>query len=120
MLFLYLTLIGLLSGTFIGMIGVGAGVIMVPLMVAVGLNVYQATGITLAMQTIPVGIFGFLRYYKHGHIDIPNASFVAVGMLCGIAFGAYFANLENVSEKQLKYLLGTIAVGTGIYTLYKA
>lgn len=116
-----LVLIGWIAGTMIGMIGVGAGVIMVPAMVAIGIPIKESVAITLAMQTLPVGIFGLMEYYKNGHVKWMNVMFVGIGMLVGISLGSYIVSTTNiVSEKTLKYVLGVVAISMGVYTIINA
>jgi uncharacterized protein len=116
-----LILIGLVAGSMIGVIGVGAGVIMVPSMVAIGIPIKEAVAITLAMQTLPVGIFGVLEYYKKGYIKWVNVALVAVGMILGISIGSYFGSTKSIfSDKTLHYMLGFTAISIGIYTIVNA
>lgn len=110
-----LALIGLLAGTMIGMIGIGAGVIMVPLMIMVGLTIQQAVGVTLVMQTIPVGILGLYNYYKHGHIQWSYSLAVGLGMLTGIAAGSVASTRNVISDIHLKKGLGIVAIVVGVY-----
>lgn len=110
-----LILIGLLAGSMIGMIGIGAGVIMVPLMVMVGLTIQQAVGVTLVMQTIPVGIFGLYNYYKNGHIQWSYSFAVGLGMITGIAAGSVVSTRNLVSDIHLKKGLGVAAIVVGVY-----
>ena len=52
---LFLVIIGILSGFLSGMMGVGGGVIMVPLMVfLLGFSQHEAQGTSLAVLAVPV------------------------------------------------------------------
>lgn len=109
-----LVLIGLLTGCFIGMLGIGAGTVMVPLMVSLaGLTLPHAIGITLAMQTLPVGIFGLVGYARAGHVDVASTSAVGAGMLVGVAAGAFAVTSGSVPEALLRPALGVVATGAG-------
>lgn len=50
--FIYV-MIGALSGISMGIVGVGAGMITIPLLIYTGLTVKQAVGISLIMQFYP-------------------------------------------------------------------
>ena len=45
------TIIGLLAGVSMGTIGIGAGIISIPLLIYSGLNPQSAVGVSLVMQT---------------------------------------------------------------------
>lgn len=113
-----LLLIGLVSGIFIGMIGMGAGVIMVPGMVYLGgLSFQEAVGITLLMQTLPVGFVGAYQYWEKGFLPFVPAVLIAVGMLLGIASGGFIATQGYVNESILRIMFGIVTILTGIYVL---
>jgi uncharacterized membrane protein YfcA len=113
-----LILVGLIAGTFIGMIGTGAGVVMIPgMMYLGGLSLKEAVGVTLLMQTIPVGVTGAYQYWEKGLLPFIPASMIAIGMIVGITAGGYLTTGGFVNESQLRYLFGLIAIITGISIL---
>ena len=58
-------LLGLLAGYLSGLVGIGGGIVMVPVLVLLfGFTQHKAQGTTLALLMIPVGIFGVMNYYK--------------------------------------------------------
>ena len=58
-------LIGLLSGTISGLIGIGGGVIIVPSLIYLfKLSQQQAQGTTLALLVPPIGLLAAWTYYK--------------------------------------------------------
>jgi uncharacterized membrane protein YfcA len=60
-------LLGLGIGTFAGLLGVGGGILLVPVLVlAEGLGQHSAQGVSLAL-IVPIGIVGAVSYWKHGH-----------------------------------------------------
>jgi uncharacterized membrane protein YfcA len=115
-----LVLVGLIAGTFIGMIGTGAGVIMIPGMIYLGgLSLQEAVGVTLLMQTIPVGITGAYQYWKKGLLPFVPASMIAIGMIIGITGGGYLATDGIINEGHLRVLFGVIAIITGGSILFQ-
>ena len=59
-------LIGVIAGIFGGLVGLGGGVIMIPLMVwGFGFNQHQAHGTSL-MALVFTGVSGAVTYYLNG------------------------------------------------------
>lgn len=115
---LTLLTIGLISGLFIGMIGTGAGILMIPGMVYLaGLQFKEAVGITLLMQTLPVGVVGAYQYWTNNLLPMTPALLIAAGMLGGITLGGFFVNAGYINENVLRSIFGLIAIGTGSYVL---
>jgi uncharacterized protein len=111
-------LIGTLAGLLIGVVGTGAGVIMIPgMMFLGGLSIQQAVGITLLMQTLPVGVFGAYQYWLKGYLPIVQAMMIGMGMLLGITSGSFFVTHQLIQETAMRYIFSLIAIGTGMYTL---
>lgn len=73
-IWLYL-LLGLVAGTFSGLIGIGGGVLIVPALVFLfGLSQHQAQGTTLALLVPPIGLLATWEYYRHGYVNLKNRS----------------------------------------------
>jgi uncharacterized membrane protein YfcA len=94
---LYL-LLGLVAGTFSGLIGIGGGTIIVPVLVFLfGLSQHQAQGTTLALLVPPIGFLAAWTYYKQGYVDLRIAALICVGFFLGGLVGAKLATkLSNV------------------------
>ena len=52
---------------------------------------HQAQGTSLATLLLPIGLFGFWEYYRHGHVDLRIATLLALGFAVGIYAGARWA-----------------------------
>ena len=96
-IFLYL-LLGIVAGALSGLIGIGGGVIIVPVMVFLfGLSQHEAQGTTLALLVPPIGILAAWTYYKQGYVHLEMAAYICVGFIAGSFLGAKFAtSLSNV------------------------
>ena len=71
-------IIGLTAGVFGGILGIGGGLIMIPLMVEVlKLTQHKAHGTSL-VALVFTGIGGAITYASHGAIDITAAALLAV------------------------------------------
>ena len=94
---LSLVLIGVLAGILSGLVGVGGGVIMVPLLVLLlGFNQHQAQGTSLAVLVVPVTAIAVYTYHKEGYIDWRYVGIIAVFFVIGGYFGSKMAvNLDQ-------------------------
>lgn len=93
--------IGFSAGILSGLFGIGGGVVIVPaLILLTRLTPITATGTSLAALLLPVGALGAWEYYKKGHLNIPAALFIALGLLFGAWIGARLA--QHLTPVQLK------------------
>ena len=84
--------LGLLAGTFSGLIGIGGAVIIIPALTwFFGMSQHQAQGTTLALMIPPIGLLAAWSYYRAGYVDMKVAALVCVGFFVGGAFGASLA-----------------------------
>ncbi len=106
-------LAGIGIGVFSGLIGVGGGVIAVPLLVyAFGMTQKTAQGTSLMMLLGPTGIFAIMEYYKAGQVNIKVGLLMAVGVLIGAYFGGAWAQtLSNVVlRRTFAVILAAVAI----------
>jgi uncharacterized membrane protein YfcA len=76
--------VGLAGGALGGLIGLGGGFIMVPLLVCLfGMSQHDAQGTSLAVLLPPVGVLSVLQYYRAGHVELAVALWAALGFLAG-------------------------------------
>jgi uncharacterized protein len=102
--FLYVVT-GLLAGLLSGLIGIGGGVIIIPILVIFfGLSQKMAQGTTLALLVPPIGILAAWTYYKQGYVDFPIAGLICIGFIFGGLMGAKFAT--NLSNQTLERIFG--------------
>lgn len=102
--FLYI-LTGLLAGILSGLIGIGGGVIIIPILVLVfGLTQKAAQGTTLALLVPPIGLLAAWAYYKEGYINFPIAGFICLGFVFGALLGAKLA--IRMSDPVLEKIFG--------------
>ena len=62
---LFFILVGIISGISMGIVGVGAGMITMPLLLCSGIDIKSAVGISLIMQLLPQSLPGVMTYYKN-------------------------------------------------------
>ena len=111
--------IGTVVGISEGLIGMGAGIVLVPALVSlVGMSLLSAVGVTMALQTIPVGIWGAYEYYSKGNLILSDAAFVGLGMVTGMALVAFITTHSLISVSIMKVCVGVFAIVMGVYTLF--
>ena len=104
--FALLILIGLAAGVISGMVGVGGGIVMVPLLLLLGITQHQAQGTSLAVLALPVTFLAAYNYYQKGHVDWKFALVIAIFFVIGGFIGSKFA--ISVDQKILKKIFGFI------------
>ncbi|HCW32747.1 MAG: hypothetical protein UT36_C0009G0008 [Candidatus Peregrinibacteria bacterium GW2011_GWF2_39_17] len=91
LILLYL-LLGLIAGILSGVVGIGGGVIVVPVLVFLfGFTQSQAQGTTLALMVPPIGFLATWTYYKQGLVNLEVAALICLGFFIGGLFGAKMA-----------------------------
>jgi uncharacterized protein len=88
---MFITL-GLGAGVLAGMFGIGGGIVIVPALILLAhMPATMATGTSLGALLLPVGALGAWEYWRHGHLNVRAALFIAIGLFIGAWFGARFA-----------------------------
>jgi len=107
---LSLVVIGLLAGIFSGFMGVGGGVVMIPLMILfLGYNQHEAQGMSLAVLAIPVTFIAAYTYHTTGFpINWKFAVIVAVFFVLGGFIGSKFA--VKIDQGLLKKIFAVVLV----------
>lgn len=96
-----LVLIGLAAGSMSGMLGIGGGIIIVPLLVYfMKYPQIAAQGTSLAALTPPVAFVAAYQYYQRGNVNVTHA----VLIVCGFVVGSYLTSsiIHKVPEVMLK------------------
>jgi uncharacterized membrane protein YfcA len=87
-----IVILGLAAGVLSSMVGIGGGIVIVPVLVLVfGLSQHTAQGTTLAMLSFPVSLVAAITYHKKGLVDWRIAMLLCVGFLIGGYFGSKVA-----------------------------
>jgi len=112
-------LIGIITGITIGLVGIGAGVIMIPLLIHNGMTIRQAVASGLVLQLVPQSIFGVIEYYKKGDVKIYETIMIIIGSTLGIYIGSILSTRNYISEQNIYLLLSIILIITGTYMFFK-
>jgi len=103
---------GAIAGLLAGFLGIGGGILLVPIMVGLlGLTQHKAHGTSLAI-IIPISIMSAIVYALRGHIDWTLVATIGSGSVVGAIIGAKL--MMKVPAHRLRQLFGvyTIAIAT--------
>jgi hypothetical protein len=107
-----LVAIGIVGGLLSGLLGVGGGIVMVPLLVFwAGYGQRQAHALSLG-AIIPISIAGIATYGIAGEVRYWPALALAAGSITGAQLGA--GMLARIDERLLKVIFGLFLVGVGV------
>lgn len=105
-IFLFL-LLGLITGIFSGLIGIGGAIIIIPSLVLVfSMSQHMAQGTTLALMVPPIGLLAAWTYYKAGFVDLKVAALICVGFFVGGFIGARF--VTAIPDLLLRRIFGVV------------
>ncbi len=114
---LLLVLFGVVVGVFSGVMGLGGGSIMIPVMVlALAMTQQEAHGTSLAVMIPPVTLPAVFEYYRKGHVNLGVAGWMALGVLAGSFFGAWIAT--SLPKEMLKLVFGFVLIYVAAYTVF--
>jgi len=110
-------IVGLVAGVFGGLVGLGGGVIMIPLMVDfLKMSQHRAHGTSL-VAVVFTGFAGALNYYIHGNVFVTEAGLLALTAIFTARCGARFANA--LPDWKLKRSFGGFLLFVSILMLLK-
>ena len=102
-------LVGILSG----MVGVGGGIVLVPILVIFfGFSQHMAQGTSTAMLLPPIGILAAWTYYKNDMVNVRAAVLLCAGFVLGGLFGAKLA--VALPQETLRRSFGVVLLGISL------
>jgi len=105
-------LAGFMVGILSGLLGVGGGIFLVPIMVGyLGFTQHVAQATSLAI-VIPTACFGSFVYSMHGNVDLTIAAELAAGSMLTAAIGARI--MSRIPAAKLKKIFGIMLILVGI------
>jgi uncharacterized membrane protein YfcA len=109
--------LGIVAGLTSGLIGIGGGIIIVPVLVLFfGFSQQLAQGTTLALMVPPLGAFAAWTYSRQGYVDVTTALLICFGFLVGSLLGADLA--LRLPTEVLTRIFGAILVAVGLRMLF--
>jgi uncharacterized protein len=104
--------IGLVAGFLSGLIGIGGGIIIVPVLVYfLHLGQREAQGTTLFMFLLPIGVLSVYNYYKAGQVNFKVAAIMACTFLIGGYMGSKTALTIDIKLVRQIFAVTIIAIG---------
>ncbi|MCD6281437.1 MAG: sulfite exporter TauE/SafE family protein [Deltaproteobacteria bacterium] len=101
--------VGVFAGYLGGLLGVGGGNFIVPVLVWLGFNPKKASA-TTSFIVIFSSFSGFLGHATLGHMDIKLLMFTAIGSALGALVGAWLMT-DKLNRKQVKLVIGFVLLG---------
>jgi uncharacterized membrane protein YfcA len=116
MIFLYL-LLGLIVGALSGVVGIGGGILIVPVLVFFfHMSQHKAQGTSLGALLAPIGALAFWEYYKAGNADLKAALLIGVGFIVGGYFGGLWA--QRLPDVVFQKIFASLLIIIGIKLLF--
>ncbi len=114
---LLLIVIGLVAGILSGLVGVGGGILMVPMFVLfLGITQHNAQGMSLAVMLPPVTFLAVYNYHKAGDIDWRMALIASAVFIIGGFFGSKIA--LKIDQLTLKKIFGVMMLIASIKLMF--
>ncbi len=108
--------VGALAGFVGGLLGVGGGNIIVPALVAAGLEPKRASA-SASFVVIFASLSGFLAHVQTAHIGLDLLGTTAVATAAGAALGAWLAS-EKLRSDQLKRIIAVVLIAVAVKTAW--
>ena len=109
--------LGLVAGVMSGLLGVGGGILFVPLLLALGLGQVEAAATSL-LAIIPTAAVGAMRQSRYGNLRVRPALVIGVASIVGVEVGVRIAT--SVPEHFLRRLFGALLVAIAVQLAWRA
>lgn len=105
---------GILVGSLGGLVGIGGGVVLVPLLLYVyGLGMHLAAGTSLSI-VLPLSLAGAISHFQRGNVDLRLTLLIGIGGIIGSVLGSWAGSHlpGTVLKKIFAMILLLIALNT--------
>jgi hypothetical protein len=110
-------ILGVAAGLLSSMVGIGGGIIIVPMLVLFfGFSQHSAQGTTLAMLSFPVSLVAAFTYWKKGMVDWKIAMILCIGFVIGGYFGSKVA--VEIPANSIKKFFAIIMIVIAVKFLF--
>lgn len=108
---------GLIAGVASGFLGIGGGIILIPVLGLIfGLTQHQAQGTTLALMIPPIGLLAALKYYSAGNVNLKIAAFICLGFFFGGYIGASL--VHYIPDTVLRRIFGFVMLFVSLRLIF--
>lgn len=115
--FVSLASIGALAGLLSGLLGIGGGGIISPLMLMLGINPKKIAAITAFV--VPFSSFsGFLTYWSMGHVEWRLMLIISIAGIGGASLGTMFMH-KKLNSASVKKILAVILLLMAVKMIFK-
>jgi uncharacterized membrane protein YfcA len=105
---LKLAVIGTAAGAFSGLLGVGGGSVMVPLLIVwMGYGEREATGTSMMAIVVIASVAVTIQAF-YGNVDPPNAALVGLPAIAGAVVGT--ALQQRIPERAISFLFALLLI----------
>ena len=112
------SLLGLITGTVSGLLGIGGAVIIIPILIYVfGFDQRTAQGTSLVLMLPPIGLLAVISYCKSGHVKVWPAVIIAFFFMIGGLFGSQLSIKVDIDV--LRKGFAVLLIATAIRLLMK-
>ncbi len=108
--------IGAFAGFMAGLLGVGGGNFILPMLVYLGFNPKKASA-TTAFIVIFSSFAGFMGHASTGNISIPLLAFTGLGSILGALLGSWLM-MEKLKSKHVKIVIGTVLLSIALKMIW--
>lgn len=110
-----LVCVGVIGGLLSGAFGIGGGIVMVPMLVALARMDQRRAAATSLVAIVPTSIVGSITYFANGEIDLIAGLFIAIGAVVGALIGS--ALLRRIPLVWLQWMFIALVIGIAIRML---
>ncbi len=104
--------IGTAAGIFSGLLGVGGGTVIVPLLIVwLGYGEREATGTSMAAISV-IAVFGVAFQAGYGNVDPANAALVGIPAIGGALAGT--ALQQRLAERAISLMFAALLVAIAV------
>jgi uncharacterized membrane protein YfcA len=112
-------LIAMLSGVAAGLVGIGGGVLLVPLLgLLFGFSQHRAQGTSLIALIPPTGLLAFLAYAKAGYVNYQAGLLLIPGVFIGGILGGQIA--RRLNPPAMRKVFAGLMLLLGIWQVFSA
>ena len=98
-----LILVGTLVGTLSGFFGIGGGMILIPILMLIGIDIKTAIGISI-VQMVFSSFYGSYLNYKKGSLILGEGIWVGIGGFIGGLMGAIVSHILSATILEFLFL----------------
>jgi len=109
--------LGFAVGVMSGLLGVGGGILFVPLLVALGLGQVEAAATSL-LAIIPTAAVGAFRQSRYGNLRVRPALVIGIASIVGVEVGVRIAT--SLPEHVLRRLFGILLIVVAVQLAWHA